>query len=203
MINAWHCLPAALLTQYAWSIFCAALGCIFWGVFIKLKALICCTVFPGALMTLTNISNVVMSVYLSVCPWEIFVMGIHLIAYRVAVMLCIKYCMICQDVLHFNVTWLAVVVWEDGVVLTCGHHVLLLGAGTALGWRTCPALSPTTVARRGWSRTLRTGSPALAPLSLAPSASWPSSQAPTSVRPGILSGVRQQRVMGLGVGFSW
>lgn len=56
-------------------------------------------------------------------------------------------------------------------------------AGTASGWRTCPALSPTTVARGGWSRTPRTGSPAPAPPSRAPSASWLSSQAPTSVRP--------------------
>lgn len=63
---------------------------------------------------------------------------------------------------------------------------MLLGvcAGTASGWRTCPALSPTTAARRGWSRTLRTGSPAPAPPSPAPSASWPSSLAPTSVSRG-------------------
>lgn len=63
-------------------------------------------------------------------------------------------------------------------------------AGTASGWRTFPALSPMTVARRGWSRTPRTGSRAPAPPSPAPSASWPSSQALTSVRPGIVSGVR-------------
>lgn len=88
------------------------------------------------------------------------------------------------------------VAWVEGVC-ACARvcyinshacHVLLLllvgvCAGTASGRRTCPALSPTTVARGGWSRTRRTGSPAPAPPSRAPSASWLSSQAPTSVRP--------------------
>lgn len=66
--------------------------------------------------------------------------------------------------------------------------LLLLGvcaAGMASGWRTSPVLFPTTAARRGWLRTLRTGSPALAPPSLVPSASWLSSQAPTSVSQGL------------------
>lgn len=88
-------------------------------------------------------------------------------------------------------------------------HVLLLAgvcAGTASGRRTCLALSPTTVARGGWSRTPRTGSPAPAPPSHAPSASWLSSQAPTSVRPagrGHRSETGAWRVIGYEVAPLW
>lgn len=98
-----------------------------------------------------------------------------------------------------TLAWLEFV-WENpvgGAVLTRSCPMLLFGvcAGTALGWRTCHALSPMTIARRGLSRTLKTGSHAPVPPSPALSASWPSSQAPTTVRPGMLGAVRRQRAV--------